>query len=110
MCLPAGLITGITAFIFPGPLRIVNSITTVIYAVVFFGFMDKRRYAFVGYYVLVALGLFNYARVTTIILLRPHTRFRHLTPSVFVVVTLLIASWWIVPAIFYYPKRWNEFR
>lgn len=110
MCLPGGFITGVTAYVFPGPFRIVNSITTVIYAVVFFGFMDKRRYGFVGYYALAALALFNYARLTSIILFRSHTRFRYLPPWVFFVVTLFIASFWIVPAVFYYPKRWNEFR
>lgn len=110
MCLPAGMITCITASMHPGPWRIVNLITTVIYAVVFCGLMDKRRYGFVAYYVLAALVFLNYARVTSIILLRPHMRFRYLSPSAFLVGTLAVASWWVVPAVFYYPKRWNEFR
>lgn len=109
MCLLAGIITFITAFMYPGPWRIVNLITTVIYAVVFSGLKDKRRYGFVAYYVLAALVFFNYARVTSIILLRPHIGFRYLSPSAFLGGTLAVASFWIVPAVFYYPKRWSEF-
>ena len=55
------------------------------------GLLRKKRYGFVLYYVLIALI------VHSILWLKPH-------PEVYV-----FTLWWLVPGIFYYPKRRREF-
>lgn len=110
MCLPAGLAMLVQAYAQSMPWRILNSITGVVCLVVCFGLIDKRRYGAIGYYALVALVCSNYARVVTTIALNPHLRFKGVTPLIFLLGSLFVPAWWILPAVFYYPKRWNEFR
>jgi len=109
MSVPLGIVVLISAYKYTGPWRVINTLTALIYFVVCVGLANKKRYGLFLYYVLVLFALGNYARTVTIILLRRPASLTALPPLPFLLVSLLIALWWIVPAVFYYPKRWKEF-
>ncbi len=105
-----GIATFVAAYKYPQPWKTIDFAIALIHFVVCVGLGNKKRYGFVAYYVLTILACMNYARLMTVILLRRTPALGHpLSPSLFLLVGILIGCWWIVPAILYYPKRWNEF-
>ena len=107
---PVGIAIFIAAYKYPQPWKTIDFAMALVHFVVCVGLGNKKRYGLVAYYVLTIVACINYARLMTVILLRRTPAPGHpLSPSLFLLVGLLIGCWWIVPAILYYPKRWNEF-
>ncbi len=110
MSVPWGIATFIAAYEYPQPWKAIGFALALVDFVICVGLGNKKRYGFVAYYVLTIVACINFARLMTVILFRRTPAPGHpLSPLLFLLVGIVIGCWWIVPAILYYPKRWNEF-
>jgi TPR repeat protein len=76
-----------------------------------YGLIKRYRYGAILFFVgagiagLAAIGVDAFALIHVFI--DPESGGQHL--GVGLAYTIIVALWWLVPAIFYYPKRWKEF-
>ena len=90
--------------------KLVSYVSALILSVVWYGLLHKRTYGLVLFYLwtLVACGRLAWAMGEA--LARRHIGLIQLFRIPFFLYAMLsLVGWWIIPAVLYYPKRWNEF-
>jgi hypothetical protein len=106
------LIAGCIAFLINGAkVNVLGLIVAALSMYCGYGLIKRYRYGAILFFVgagiagLVAIGVDAFASIHVFI--DPESGGQRL--GVGLAYTIIVALWWLIPAIFYYPKRWKEF-